>query len=516
MKFLSKSVFVLLAGVLIFSSCKEKTSPQLSAIPSDATFVVTFEIQKMIQKGGLNNLSEYKSFAKVKERMTDMDPALQKLLDEFIKDPKSSGLDFEKTYIYGSKGSNTFYCSANFEMDNKTTFEKKITELFKSQDEGMPEIKDMGSCKIVSENGVALVWNDDLLQIFGGDIDGLDYKSLFDLPIDKSILSVTDFVSFQKEPCDIGFWMSYGELMNFVGKMDITMPEYVNEFKDAYVHGSLNFESGEIKAAAHISPQSKVDEFFKKYPVIKKDFNTALLEDFPDKSYLLAKLSINWVEYIKLLNESVAQMQAPGMDIYQELFNDPTVKTLFDIIEGDVVFSLYNLAQGPLPIPLAGLSFTLKNEGDFERFLALFPKDMLKENGGYYVIATPFMVGLNIGYKDKRVLITDDAEAIASFISKGFSPNLKNNPMAVELKKSPALFYLNLDLETYPENLRAMLKNNIPGEVRIFLSTIEPLKDMSYSVNEKNEAVFSLKFKDSKQNSLKTILKTVDDAASRQ
>lgn len=197
MKFLSKlskSVFVLLAGVLIFTSCKEKTSPQLSVIPSDATFVITFEIQKMIQKGGLDNLSEYKSFAKAKERMKDMDPVFQRLLDEFIKDPKSSGLDFEKTYIYGSKGSNTFYCSVNFKMDNKTTFEKKITELFKTQGEGIPEIKDMGSYKIVSENGAALAWNDDLLQIFGGDIDGLDYKSLFNL-----IVEMTERFIHQKE-----------------------------------------------------------------------------------------------------------------------------------------------------------------------------------------------------------------------------------------------------------------------------------------------------------------------------
>jgi hypothetical protein len=75
---------------------------------------------------------------------------------------------------------------------------------------------------------------------------------------------------------------------------------------------------------------------------------------------------------------------------------------------------------------------------------------------------------------------------------------------------------LNLDLETYPENLRAMLKNNAPGEVKTFLSAVEPLKDVSYSVDEKSTFTFSLKFKDDKQNSLKTILKTIDDAASRQ
>ncbi len=519
MKLFKKSLFLLFASIFLLTSCKEKTPPQLKAIPANAIFVVALENQEMIQKGGLNNLSDYQLFQKAKTEMKDMDPVLQKFFDEFLKDPKSSGVDINKAYIYGVASDSNNYCSVILKMDNQSTFEKKMTELFQAQSQPLPEIKDLGGVKLASMNGDATAaWNGELLQLFMGETSTLDYKSLFDLPADKSILSVADFVTFQKNKHDVGCWVAYGEALGFFQKMNLTMPSYINDFKDSYVHGYLDFENGEIKAMASMSPQSKVDEFLKKYPLIKEDFNTAILEDFPDKSFLLAKLSINWTEYLKLLNESMAQMQ--GMDVmntYQEMLNDSTVKTVLDVIDGDMIFSLYNLAQGPLPLPLAGLSFTLKKEGDFERLLSLFPAETFTKNGNYYSLSTPFMVGVYFGCKDKRVLITDDAEAIAKFVDKGYSPNLKSSAMSNELKKSPAYFYMNLDLDTYPENLKALLAgNNIPEEAKAGLAVLKPLKDMSYSVNEKNEVIFSLKFKDSKQNSLKTLLKLADDAASKQ
>ncbi|MDR1369325.1 MAG: DUF4836 family protein [Dysgonamonadaceae bacterium] len=516
MKLYKNLFFVFLAGVMLFSSCKEETTSQLSVIPSNATFVVAFEAQKMVQKGGLNKLPDYKLFQKVQGKMASMDTGIQKFIDEFLKDPKSSGLDFEKIYVYGVKEGDGFYCSANFKMDNRSTFEKKMTELSQIQGQNLPEVEDKGDYKIIDCNEVIIAWNDNLLQLSGGDLSAFDHELLFNLPSDKSILSVADFAAFQKKPYDIGFWMSYGEFLKLMEQMSgvVKMPSYLNEFADSYVHSYVNFEDGELKALVRMSPQSKVDEFVKKYPVIKKESNTALLEDFPEKSYLLTKLSVNWEEYLKLMMESLSQMQMPSgaNPSYLQILEDPTVKTLFDIIEGDMLFSIYNLAQGPLPLPLAGLSFTLKNDGDFERLLALFPEEMLKQSGDYYVISTPFMIGIYIGYKDKRVLITDDADAIASFTGKGFSPNLKSNPMAEILKKSPALVYMNLDLETYPENLRTLLQNISP-EVNMGLSVLKPFKDMSYYANEKGEVIFSLKFKDSKQNSLKTILKLVDDTA---
>ena len=520
MKLLKKSIFLLLAGVLVLTSCKdEKANLQLSAIPSDAFFVVAIENQKMVKKGGLGNLSDYKFFQKLQDEMkNDINPAVQEIVDELMKNPKSSGLDTEKAYIYGSVVEDGIYCVFNYKMDNQSAFEKKVKELFESQNKPLPEVENLGGVKLISHGDKFVVaWNEDLLLLFIGERSSLDYKSFFEIPADKSIMSVADFATFQKEPYDIACWMAYSDFLTIFEKIgsDITMPAYMQEFADTYFHGYVNFNDGEIRATGKMSPQSKVDDFNKKYPIIKKDINTVLLEDFPDKSYFLTSMSVNWDEYFKLFSENMAQMgKMQGMmDAYEEILSNPTAKTILDIFDGDLVFSLYNFAQGPFPIPLAGLSFTLKNESDFDRFLGLFPQNMLTKNGDYYVMATPFMVTLNIACKDKRVLITDDADAVASFVGKGFSSNLKNSEMANELKKSPVFFYMNLDLETYPESLKALIAAYSTSEINAGLKVLEPMKDVSYYATEKSEIVFSLKFKDSKQNSLKTLLKSVDNLA---
>ena len=517
MKLLKKSIFLLLVGVLVLTSCKEKANLQLNAIPADAVFVVAVENQKMIQKGGLNNPSDYKLFQKAQEEMSsEMNPESKKIFDEFLKNPKSSGLDVEKTYIYGSVMEDGMYFVVNFKMDSQSTFEKKIKKLFEAEDETLQIVEEEGIKLILDDDKLRLAWNDDLLLLFGGNISSLDYKSFFNLPSDKNILSVADFVTFQKDSYDIGLWMAYGDLFSLFDKLStgFNMPAYLDEFKDAYFHGYVNFNNGEINATGRMSPESKVEDFMKKYPIIKKNINTALLEDFPEKSYFLSSISVDMAEYLKVVTEQFSQMgQMPGMDTYLEMLNDPTVKTVLDILEGDLVFSLYNFAQGPLPVPLMGLSFTLKNEGDFERLLSLFPGDMLTKNGDYYVMSTPMMVGIYVGYKDKRVFITDDADAIASFVGKGFSPNLKSSAQANELKSSPALLHMNLDLETYPENIRALITGYATSEIKAGLKFLEPMKDISYYATAKNEVVFSLKFKDSKQNSLKTLMQSIDELA---
>ena len=514
MNLLKKTIFLLFIGVFVLTSCKkEKENLQLSAIPADVFYVFAFENQKMIKKGGLDNLSEYELFQKLQEEMDDnLEPGAKKIFEEFLKNPKSAGLDIEKMYIYGNMEGYGMYNIMNFKLDSRSTFEKKMKDFAESQDEDLPEITEEGGVKmILADRNFVIAWSEDLLLMFSGQIGSLDYKSYFDLPADQSILSVDDFATFQKDSYDIGMWISYGTLLSSVGEMmTATMPAYASELKDAYVHGYVNFNDGEIKAIGRVSPQSKYEDLMKKFPIMKGNIDPALLGDFPDKSFFLASISVNWAEYVKLL---VDQFNQIGM--YEDMLNDPAVQTIIDIVGGDLLFSIYNFAQDQLPIPLAGLSFTLQKDGDFERLLGLFPEGALTKNGDYYEIPTPAGVSINVGYKDKRVFITDDTEAIKSFFGGGFSPNLKDGVVANELKTSPSVIYMNLDLETYPDNIRGLITGFATGMAKAALKFIEPMKDVSCYNNEKGEVIFSLKFKDSKRNSLKTLLKSIDELASQ-
>lgn len=379
------------------------------------------------------------------------------------------------------------------------------------------QVEDKGAYKIVLNDESAFAWNKDLFFIIAGEgCRSVNFDELFNMPEEKSIVSVPDFAEFMKRSYDVGFWMSYGALTDLYndafGIFGMKMPDIYKELADAFIHAYLNFEKGEMKISGLMSPKSKVDAFMEKYPVIKKDFNTALLRDFPDKSYLAMKLSINVLEYFKLFAEMSKQMGA-GADIDQLMLTDPTVNTIVNALGGDMLLSIYGFAQGPLPIPLMGLSFTVKSKEDFDKLMALIPEGVATQNGDHYVISTGMVASVYFAYKDNRVYVTDDADAIVSFMGKGFDKNLTSNPMSNALKNSPSLVYINLDIDSYPENIRTMLKREGGPMVDTYLNYLRPYKDISISMVDSYEGVFSLKMKDASQNSLKLLLKSWDEMA---
>jgi hypothetical protein len=188
---------------------------------------------------------------------------------------------------------------------------------------------------------------------------------------------------------------------------------------------------------------------------------------------------------------------------------------VIDGLAGDFLLSLYGFAQGPFPIPLAGISFSVKSEDDFNRILSLIPEGMLQKTDDFYTINLLGAVTISVAFKDGRVFITDDADAITAFTGKGYSKSLKNSPLASSLKNDPALFYLNLDLSSYPGNIRTLLQNETPPVAKPAIDFLETCKDISFGTDKDNEFYLSLKFKDSKQNGLKLLIKNLDEIAAQ-
>jgi hypothetical protein len=513
MKTIKHCVSLLCIGIILFSSCTKSTvPPHLKAIPADAVFVVAFENAQLIKKGGLDKLKDYKFFQSIKEELAGQEPRVQDFFNKLLENPASSGLDLKQSYIYGVKVENGFYGAATFKINKASTLEDNLTELLKEED---IEIEDNGDYKLISPTrDVAFVWNKEVFLIYTGDLEGVNYGEAFSLSDEESVAGVADFQEFQKQKYDVGFWASCGQFLDIIEKeAAIQYPAFMSGFSDTYVHAYLHFNNGEIKVTGKMSPQSKMDEFYAKYPLIKKDFNNSLLEDFPENSYLSIKMAVNWEEYMKFFSEVASSANNYDYD-FQSILNDPTAKTILNALDGDILLSLYGFAQGPVPIPLLGISFSVKNEEAFKSLLTLIPQEILQQAGDFYTVGAMGMSAY-IAYKDKRVFVTDDAEAITAFTGKGYDKNLKNSPLADSYKNDPSLFYLNLDLKSYPVSIQSLLQNETPRYAKSYLSLLDTYKDFSYGTTKDNEFYLSLKFKDNSQNALKLFIKSLDDAAAQ-
>jgi hypothetical protein len=350
-------------------------------------------------------------------------------------------------------------------------------------------------------------------MILGGDITD-NYQELLDLPKEKSILSVRDFSTFQNRNGDVACWISAEYMTEFFRKIaTVQMPGFLKDIEGTYLHAYLHFENGEMKAAGKLSPQSKVDEFLTKYPVLKTNLNNDLLEDFPETSFMSARFSVNWMEYMKLIDEAAGAMGDPSVS---RMLRDPSMQKILNTIEGNAVLSIYGFAQGPLPLPLLGLSFSIKDKNGFDQILSMFPPGSAQKSGDYYIINLGMGISVYMARKNDRILLTDDVDLIAGFAGKGLSKALKNNEYVKNHAKDPCFFYINMDMDAYPENIKTVLYKEGPEDLQNALNMLSIYKDMSYSINDRNEVTFSLRLKDNSQNSLKLLLKNMDDISKSQ
>jgi hypothetical protein len=255
-----------------------------------------------------------------------------------------------------------------------------------------------------------------------------------------------------------------------------------------------------------------MDAFYEKYPVLKWDTDKNMLKDFPEAAFLAFKMAIDIPQYIEILQQTIADMGAyDGYQIKQlidEALNEPEVATILNGLGGDVIFSLYGFADSPMSLPLLGLSFTVKSEADFQKLLALLPPGISKNKGDHYQLDLGLAASY-IAYKDNRVFVTADEKSMTTFLSGGNSKNIgTNTAIGAAIANSPSLFYLNLNLDDYPKDIRDLLR--LSRLDKDAMAAIGLFKDFSAYMNSKYNMQMSLKFKSSKDNPLKQLVKLID------
>ncbi|MDR1154070.1 MAG: DUF4836 family protein [Bacteroidales bacterium] len=514
MKNIRQMAVLLCIGLILFGSCRKNIPPHLKAVPDNAAFVIAFENKQLTGKSGFNNLNDCKLFQKMCDQMKIGDKGVQKMIDQFLENPKSSGLHLDQSYFFVVKRGEGVFGAMLFGMNHVATFEASLKETMQATGNTEFHAEDKGAYKIARANGGVVAWNRELLLVGGGkDCATVNYDEFFARPQEKSIVSVTDFNDFNKRDYDIGFWASYDAVTDlaspaaYMQKRDIR-----EELSGAYIHSYLSFENGEARLSTLMTPPSKVKDFFAKYAAIKTDFDNSLLRTFPDKSYLTLKLSLNMTEYFQMLRE-ISKLLDAGFPTDRMMLNNPDVNTMISGLAGDLILSVYDFVQGPLPVPLLGVAFTVKSRDDFDKMLATIPQKIIRQKEEYYVVSTGMMVSVYLAYRDNRVYITDDADAIAAFTGKGFDRHMAASSLGKSMEKSLCLFYINLDADRYPERVRSLLQSELGAKAGESLNFLKPYRDFSLSIDPDYELVFSLKLKDASQNSLKQILKNFDEIA---
>jgi len=513
MKKMKQWVLYLLITPLIFTACQKKEkeiSTLVNLIPKEAKFVLAFDNEQLIKKGGFDKLSQYKFYQDI---VASLEGNEQKdLILDILNNPKKRGVNIDQAYLFMEMQNEELRIVYLTAMKDQGLFEQNILKLSELPAE---HIQDNSSYKILVLDEACLVWNDKLLFLFAGEIENVNYDRYLNLPAEESLITLADFNEFAQRLSDVGLWLPmqmYFDLNEKIIKQsgfDMNIP-MLEDMDGVNMHAYLHFNDDEIKTEVFMTPKEKMDAFYAKYPIFKWESDQNMLKDFPETAYFAFKIAMNLPEYLKILKQVTSDMSLPKdeMALISDMLEDPTVNSVLNVLGGDIIFSLYGFGDGPMPMPLLGLSLTVNSESDFQKLLAEIPSGMLQEKGGYYEMDLDMATGY-IACKDNRVFITADEKSLATFMGGGNSKNITNNAtIGKAMANSPTLFYINMNLDDYPKMIRDLAGMGLVDDSA--MKVMGTFKSFSMYMNSKYNVQASLKFSSSKDNSLKQLIKLGD------
>jgi hypothetical protein len=521
MKFFKSIFFLFLLGCIFITSCQTNVSNggKLSLIPADASIVYEINGNEIFAKSGLNDPDNYNFLNIVKLLNGDG----YKFLESIFKNSKDAGISADKVLVYISKLPDY---AVNISILDKQIFENWLKKA------EAPEPSDGDEFRYISvSDDINIAWNDDLLVISGNSTHE-KLAERFKSQKDGLLATNADFQQFASKNSDLRLWLKYSFFIDFYEKLgilsDLQEKSFFrfDEFVNIITHSYLNFEDGKITGSMSLSPSQEVKKFKEKFPFFKKSLNKEIFKDMPEQSYLAFNLFINVEEYVNFLRQNVDGLTTEIADpIFDKLIENkleeiagfiksPELELITESLEGDMLLSIHGFNSGIITYPLASASFTVNGESAFKNILSLIPQSIYTLQDGYYSIsANKTFIPVYFAYKDDRVFVSNDLDAVKVFVDGPKGKTFADNPISA-IMADKMMLYVNLDYETYPDNIKMLLQSVMEHNYNIFTSSIEIYESMYFSSDTEYNSEFNLKLKNKNVNSLKQILKNLDKTLS--
>jgi hypothetical protein len=479
---------------------------------------------EIFAKSGLNNPDDYSFF----NFMKMMSGESAGFVESFLKGSKEAGINAGKVLFYISTLPDF---AVHVKVVDKAAFEGWLKKA------GIQEPVNEGDYQYVSiTDGLNIAWND-ALAIISNVSSREKIAEQFKSKKDGLLATSEDFKEFTKKDADIRLWTRYSFLIDsyknlillsrgrFLDNEDAEKLFLgIKELENISAHAYVNFEDGKITGNTSLYPPEEIDKLQQKFPIFKNSFNTELTKDMPKQSYLAFNSFINIEEYIKIARKNIEDMLSNGSineyDVKEksaelfELFDSPELKSIVDALDGDVLMSIHGFNKGFFTYPLASASFTVKGEDAFNNILKLIPQKNYKKQDDYYAISVEqTFIPVYFAYKDNRVFVSNDLTATKAFTTGEQESTFVDNSIS-KLMTDKMLFYINLDFETYPDNVKMLMQNFMGRQYKLFTSAIEIYEYIYFACDTDYSTEFCLQLKNKNVNSLKQILKNIDKMSS--
>jgi len=375
-----KIFFVVLATLLLFITSCSKSTDLSDAIPADATYIIHFDNHTLIEKSQYDifqnpkiqqGVNFYKAFLN--------DPEKVNIIDEFLKDPNSLGLDVKKDlYFYTNYKTYGIVLGVN-------NADKLRNAILKFLPVAEDDIQKSGDTYTLSpESMITAAWDKNKFLLLvdmssayyagsnkNGNTEPLDVKKQAEAQLkqssDKSINSIKSFADFLKNRKDISIFYNMDGIENIFEMagatsgiaMDKVLPlqQVAAEFKGVSMGMYTSFDMGDVKFAG---------EYYYDSPDTEKRFKELM-------SGMTGTIS---GDHLKYVSEGPLFMMASNMKgegVYQYLarlgflklvdeqlsgaITSEQLEKLIKNVDGDFTFALSNVKEETVKVDMADEDF---------------------------------------------------------------------------------------------------------------------------------------------------------------
>lgn len=491
---------VVLVMAVVFAGCK-KTGNYYDVIPADSQFVLSANVQDIMQKGDVNALLDNV----IKEKLSaEPDAAMAEKVGQFFTDPQAGGLALnEKMFVFFNVENNAFGYVA------KVKDEAKVGEFFEM-------LQKDGKCKSIDKkSGYTLVHFDDnmygiynaqLLQFYSAmnsDEAVKTAEASINRKAEESIASKVGFRKMLEAKGDICGYGSLGKLYEqglknnpfssmMAPGMDISKLELIFTF---------NFETGKlVSSMEYFSEDATVTELFKKQAEACGKPTNVFLPFFPASTLIYGASNMDGKKYWQFAEEYklFENLKLPAeMVDFQKLLSS---------IKGDIAFGLTNMSPQGMP------SFALYAEVT-DTYLVNMLAGLQSQFGGMaqftekgqnaYEVSIPMLqMTIWFGMHENFFYLTDDAGTYANLGKKSDNPLSNNQAVLSMMANSYGGYFVNVGAILELPMIQAMSSSS--ADAANIYKAFSTLDYLEFSMKTPQMMDFVVASKDQQQNILKT------------
>ena len=504
MRFFKLISFLCLVAVLILTSCKDDPEAYGTAayIPSTATSVSSFDIQRMMNKADFESVKEMEFYRDMVGKASKQSDLIAAVLD----DPAKSGIDL----------TDKIYMSTDVSKNDPELFTTHILVPLSDAD-AFGSLMDAADIEVEKKNGLnisapngnegVMMWDDKLLAFSFSNNATIDTeaktKMLFELAPEKSIASNQNFTKAAKADHDMVTWVSTNTIAeNPAARVALAAIDVDRDaLKDNYIHGYGDFENG--KMVGHTDfyfnrelNRDILDRFFKDES--NTDFSKVLPTD--DLTFAMTG-SLNLRGMDKFLSER------PQAKEYADLVMNDIAgferKQILETLSGDVMIAGYakNDQHNDNFIAALALKNNKKAEAMLENAVA---NNKLKEVGpGLYKVVQLGGEGFSIRINKGMGKFLHFEDMLVYSPNEDLLMQIKNRDISLGGNK------VKNALEHFDNQTMAGWFNFQTLENKVGDLPSNFFKDVRFNMNPKG-ADFILETSKPEQNSLKTIFEMME------